>query len=76
MVDDPIVEGVAGHSDAGLRQGRGFQPLGRAFEPDDGEVAGAAAEVGDQDGGVLFQGAGEIEGGADGFIGVADVLEP
>ena len=75
LVDDPVVEGVARYADARARQRRRTQAVGRMFEPDDGEVAGAAAEVGDQDRGVRLQLACEIEGGANRLVRIADVGE-
>jgi hypothetical protein len=74
LVDDPVVEGVARHADARASQGRGPQGPTGTFEADDREVAGATAEVADQDGGVLGQGAREEKGRANGFVGVVDFL--
>ena len=44
-------------------------------ESDDREVAGAAAEVCDEDGGVGVQALGKEVGGGDGFVDVVDFLE-
>ena len=73
VVDDPVVEGVAGHADAGPPQGLG--PEGAGVVPakaDDREVAGAAAEVAHQDGGVGLERAGEEEGRAHRLIDIED----
>jgi len=76
LVDDPVVEGVTGHPDPGMAErGRTQGAVGLALEADERKVAGAAAEVGDQHGGVLFQLAGKEEGRADRLIGIADLAE-
>ena len=72
-VDDAGVESISGDADAGMAERLGPQHTGRSRKADNGEVAGAAAEIGDQHSRVAVEVAGEREGRADRLVDVARV---
>ncbi len=76
MVDDPVVEGVAGHADPRVGQRLRAHATVPVAEAHQREVAGAPAEVADQHRGVALQPPGEEEGRRDRLVDVADVLKP
>ena len=75
MVDDPVVEGVAGQAHSGVGQRLGADFAGLPMKAHDGEIAGAAAEVAHQHRGVLAELAGEEERRRHRLEGVADIGE-
>ncbi len=75
MIDDAVVETVAGDADAGMRQRLGGEAAVAAFEAHDREVGRAAAEIGDKHGRVVVEGAGIEEGGADRLVDIARPAE-
>src|SRR4051794_8834557 len=80
VIDDAVVEGVAGNADAGVSERLGAQMPARPREAHYREIAGAATEIGNQHGRVPLQAPSEGEGSADGLVDIArvasaDVLE-
>lgn len=73
VVDDAIIEGVAGDTDARMAERFRAQRAAFSRETHHGEVAGAAAEIRDQHGGIAVQPAGEGEGRAHRLVDVARV---
>ena len=74
MLDDAVVEAVAGDADAGMGERDRLEPPRRAgLEAHHREVAGAAAEIGDQHGLRPLQVAGIPIGGAERLKGEIDL---
>ena len=76
LVDDAVVEGVAGDADAGVAERARAHPACDVREPHDGEIAGAAAEVGDQHDRILAQPLREEESRADRLVDMDLVAQP
>ena len=73
MIDDAIVERVARNADAGMAKRLGAKIAACARKTHHREVAGAAAEIRNQHGGIALEPSGEGERRADGLIDIARV---
>ena len=75
MVDDAVVEAIAGHADARVPERLGEQAGTSLLEGDHGIVGGAAAEIGDQHRGAVAKRLRVEESGRDRLVHLADALE-
>ena len=72
IVDDAIIEIVAGNADAAMTERLRARHISRNVKTNDRIVRRAAAEIGDQHGCRLRQSAGEEEGGGHRLVDIKD----
>ena len=76
LVDDPSVEIIAGNREPGMAdRGRGI-PVAASLETDQREIAGATAEIADQNQRIGGQAPGVIIGGADRLVDIGRIKMP